>query len=367
MKKKIILLIGGYGLAGRNITHLLLEYTSASVILGGRNRDKAQQTAEYFNNLYSGSRAQGVLADIRDADSVKTAIAQCDLVIDCIPLNTGTNSLIAGEALKKNINYINLNISKQEREKLTALYIQSGEPDLHLLTHCGIFPGLPSALTGLAASRFDKLNKVMIGMIGSSEEGSVNSAEEMISADLKSPFLFRNNTWQKSSMSASRKIDFGPPFGTRKCFLCNLEETEDLPSKFNIEEFELYAAETNVFTMMIIVLWNLLKLNKFKHSIKSGAKLINWGVKRFAGKPFGITLKMEASGEKNGKDCHLDVFLFCSNVYKSTAIATAACIIQVISGNIKKPGVSYMGQAVNSDKLLADMEKMGMSIDIRWD
>jgi hypothetical protein len=262
------------------------------------------------------------------------------------------------------IDYINLNIGKDEREKLNALLSASGNPDLHLLTHCGIFPGLPSILTRLAASRFDKLNKVMIGMIGCGTEGSINASEEMLSADIKTPYVFKEGAWQKASMSASRKIDFGSPFGERKCYLCNLDEVEDQPAEFNIREFELYAAETNAFTMMIIVIWNLLKLNKFPGGIKLGAKLLHWGVRKFAKKPFGITLKLEAWGEINGVNRQLDLYLFCNDVYKSTAISTVACILQLLDSDIEAKGVSYMGHAVDADRFIRDMERLGMAVTV---
>ena len=365
LKVERILIIGGYGLAGSSIAQLLLDRTSLSVIIGGRDVEKANKMALHFNDLFPGNRVQSTCVDVSNITSVKSAVSQCDLVIDCIPISMGANAEIAQEAMNVEIDYINLNASKKEKDRLIMVFNTSNHPNLHLLTHCGIFPGLPSALVRLAASHFDKVNKVMIGMIGCGTEGSVHSLEEMISADIKTPYVYKNNSWQKASMSASKKIDFGPPFRIRKCYLCNLDELEDQPAELNIGELELYAAETNSFTMIILVLWNLLRLNKFQKGIELGAKLLSWGVRRFAKQPFGITLKMEAVGEIDRIHEQFDVYLYCNDVYKSTAISAVACIVQLIDGDIKMPGVSYMGHVVNVDRFIQDLERLGMSVNVR--
>ncbi len=364
MDEKKVLLIGGYGLAGSRIARLLMEKTSFSVIIGGRDLDKANKAAADIYGTSPGNRLRCAYVDVHDAASIKKALENCDLVIDCIPLNTAANVEMAREAMSAGIDYLNLNINRDEREKMNAAFQALKRHDLHLLTHCGIFPGLPSILVRAASARFDRLDSVTVGMIGSATEGSVNSSEEMISADIKTPAVYRENGWQKASLSAAKNIDFGPPFGVRKCYLCNLDEIEEQPKKLNIGELGVYAAEANSFIMIVLVIWNLLKLNKLKKGIESGAKLMNWGVKKFAKAPFGITVKIEAMGEIGGVPRRLEMRMFCGDVYEATAICAVACLLQSIDGRIGTCGVSYMGHAVDVDGFFEDAKRLGMNVNV---
>jgi hypothetical protein len=133
-----------------------------------------------------------------------------------------------------------------------------------------------------------------------------------------------------------------------------------------IGELVLYAAETNVFTMIVMVIWNILKLNKFKKGIELGAKLIMWGLKIFSRPPFGLTLKMEASGEINRGSRQLEIYLHCPDVYKSTAIAAVACILQLLDGIIEKKGVAFMGHALNIERYMKDLSGLGMIVKSKW-
>jgi hypothetical protein len=48
--------------------------------------------------------------------------------------------------------------------------------------------------------------------------------------------------------------------------------------------------------------------------------------------------------------------------YMFTAIPLVACLKQYIDGSARRSGLHYMGHLVDSRRLVADMEKMGMTI-----
>jgi hypothetical protein len=46
--------------------------------------------------------------------------------------------------------------------------------------------------------------------------------------------------------------------------------------------------------------------------------------------------------------------------YVATAIPTLSCLLQVLDGTLKKPGVQMMGHAVDAARFIDDMGRLGM-------
>jgi saccharopine dehydrogenase (NAD+, L-lysine-forming) len=87
-------------------------------------------------------------------------------------------------------------------------------------------------------------------------------------------------------------------------------------------------------------------------------------IEKFAKPPFGITVEMEAVGEEMGAKRQLEVYLHCDDVYTATAISVVASVLQILDGTIKRPGLAFMGHAVDTDRFLNDAERLGMKIDV---
>ena len=57
MRDQIMLILGGYGGAGKALAELLLKETKLRVFIGGRNHAKAEAFASELNARFSGQRA----------------------------------------------------------------------------------------------------------------------------------------------------------------------------------------------------------------------------------------------------------------------------------------------------------------------
>jgi saccharopine dehydrogenase (NAD+, L-lysine-forming) len=102
-----------------------------------------------------------------------------------------------------------------------------------------------------------------------------------------------------------------------------------------------------------------------QRAVKPMSKLMNWGVRRFSKPPYGVLLKVEARGKKDGKDKAMDVTIYHKDGYMFTAIPVAACLLQYLDGSIQKPGLWIQADIVEPNRLMKDMERMGVEVLIR--
>jgi saccharopine dehydrogenase (NAD+, L-lysine-forming) len=100
-------------------------------------------------------------------------------------------------------------------------------------------------------------------------------------------------------------------------------------------------------------------------ALKPMGKLMRWGVNTFSKPPFGTMLKLEARGEKDGKPKALDVTIYHQDGYVFTAIPVAACLLQYLDGSIKQSGLWTQANIVEPERLMKDMERMGVEVQIQ--
>jgi saccharopine dehydrogenase (NAD+, L-lysine-forming) len=366
MPIKTFLILGGYGAAGLPTARLLLEHTQARVIVAGRNRQKAQETAVMLNAQFPGARARALRVDAADPESLAAAFAQCDMVVIC-STTVHCAQQIARAALFAGIDYLDIYYSPKAALALNALRPAIESAGRCFITQAGCHPGLPAALVRYAAPRFSRLRRAMVAMAVSTRIiGSTASVRELLEdiTDYKAE-VFRGGQWRKAGYGDAIKIDFGSKFGARLCYPMQLEEMRALPERLGLEELGLYAAGFNWFVDYIVFpLTMLLAKARSRFIMRFLARMFIWGMSAFSRPPFGITFKLEAEGEKDGRHQSLHVTVCHQDGYMLTAIPTAACLLQYLDGFIARPGLWLMAHAVDPGRLLADMHRMGATIHL---
>jgi saccharopine dehydrogenase (NAD+, L-lysine-forming) len=91
---------------------------------------------------------------------------------------------------------------------------------------------------------------------------------------------------------------------------------------------------------------------------------MGWGLKRFTRPPFGTLLRIEASGLSGGKPHTLNMTVGHADGYVLTALAAVACLLQLLDGTLARPGLQLQAQAVDPDRMLRDLARMGARVDM---
>ena len=70
MREQTVLILGGYGGAGKALAELLLKETKLRLLIGGRNPAKAEAFADELNARHCGQRAEARTLDANQSQSL---------------------------------------------------------------------------------------------------------------------------------------------------------------------------------------------------------------------------------------------------------------------------------------------------------
>lgn len=361
-----ILILGGYGYTGRLLARHLMQETDVRLVVTGRNAEKARQFAAQLNADFAGDRVTGAGADAADPESLRRAFCGVDLVLVASTTVEHTQK-VARAALEAGIDYLDIQYSPKRVPVLQSLAAEIREAGRCFITEAGFHPGLPAAMVRYAARNFSRMETAIVGSVLNPEGGLPwsESVYELVEAfkDYQGQ-VFKGGRWQAAGSFDTRRIDFGGEFGRRTCYSMFLEEMRPLPDCYpSLKATGFYVAGFNWFVDYLITPPMMLALKLWpERAVKPMAKLLYWGTKTFSSPPYGVIVKVEAGGEKDGNPTRVGIAAFHEDGYEFTAIPVVASLLQYLDGSIKRPGLWMMGHLVDPARLFTDMERMGIKI-----
>lgn len=364
-------LLGSYGLTGVRLAQLLLECSDVRLILSGRTPARAEQAANELNRAYPGCRVKAVWADAADAGSLRAAFQGADLILVAASSSRHAGT-VARACLELDVDYFDIQYSREKIETLKRMAPEIEGAGRCFITDGGFHPGIPAALARNAAGRFDRMERAIVGGLLNEEGGIPFSPAvcELVTEFRQFQSLFyRDGVWRRARWTSTadmRRIDFGEPFGRRLCFPISLEEMRPLPQMYpSLRETGMYMAGFNWFTDYVAMSLIMAGIALFPRAgVGPLSRLLCWSTRVFGKPPYGAALKLEAGGIKDGQPKRLEMFLAHRSGYEFTAIAVMACLLQWLDGSARRPGLHLMAHCVETGRLLADMERMGMQIRI---
>lgn len=368
MSPKTILILGGYGSTGRLIADALLRETDCHLILAGRTLARAQTAAAEL-----GSRVSALRADAAEPASLDAAMTGVDLVV--VASSTAPfAATIAEAALRANADYFDLQYSTDKLKALRPLAGRIAAAGRRFITDGGFHPGLPAVMVRHVAPCFDTLERALVGSVIQEDwagwDVGIGTMEELLNEFRDYQALeYRDGAWRGMNWLSAWKpvfMDFGPPFGRRACAPMFLEELRDLPALLpGLRETGFYVGGFNWFVDGLVMPLALAGMRIApSRLLRPLARLMGWGLKRFSRPPFGTLLRIAASGLSGGKPHRFNMTVGHADGYVLTALAAVACLLQLLDGTLARPGLQLQAQAVDPDRLLRDLARMGARVDM---
>jgi saccharopine dehydrogenase (NAD+, L-lysine-forming) len=168
-------------------------------------------------------------------------------------------------------------------------------------------------------------------------------------------------------MMEALSMDFGREFGKQYCAPMFLEEMRAIPEMYpSLNETGFYVGGFNWFVDWLVLPLATIGLKLWpQRALKPMGKLMKWGVNTFSKPPYGTLLRVEASGKVDNKIKAMAVTIYHRDGYLFTAIPVVACLLQYLDGSIKKPGLWTQANIIEPDRLMKDMERMGIEVQIK--
>lgn len=371
--QRSLLLLGAYGNTGRPLARLLLQETDVCLVLAGRNAAKAAGMAGELSRIYGEGRVTGLALDACDPAALRQAFENITMVV--VASSTARYApVVAGAALEAGTDYLDIQYSTQKVAFLKSISGKLEEAGRCFITDGGFHPGLPAVLVRYAATCFDSLEKANVGSVMKEDWSRLDVPDETLAELLEEindfvPLIFKGGQWKKAGLIDTRdfvRMDFGSPFGRQTCAPMFLEEMRAIPELYpTIKETGFFVGSFNPFVDYFILPLAMVALKISPHrALKPMAKLMKWGLDTFSKPPYGTALKLEAQGMQSGQAKAIDLMISHRDGYLFTAIPVVACLLQYLEGSIRKPGLWTQAHLVEPGRLMHDMQRMGVELQM---
>jgi saccharopine dehydrogenase (NAD+, L-lysine-forming) len=363
----VFLILGGYGYTGRLLARHLITQSGADIILAGRSLEKATTYASQLNAEFGTAHVTAARVDAASKDDLQAALQGVDMLVVAAPTTRHARTVIQA-ALECRVDYLDVQLDTGKLKILESLAPQIEQAGLCFITEAGFHPGLPAAMVHAAASRLNRLDSAVTAAYLNMGQSmpyteAVDELMEMF-RDYQAQ-VFKDRTWTKPSSYEMRKVDFGGEIGLRRCFSMFLEEIRPLPEMYpGLQEVGFYMSETHWLVDWVIFPLCAAGIKLFpKRGLRPLGRLIWWGMQNLPRPPYLVKLKVEAFGQKDGQPARVEMSISHRDGYELTAIPDAACLLQVLDGSARKPGLWMMGHLVDPSRLLVDMQNMGVQVE----
>lgn len=359
-----ILILGGRGRIGSAVAQDLLNHTSASLVLTGK------QTNPAWKNPLPSDRAQFLPLDLSDQDALDRAVAQANLVIHCAGPFHYRDEAVLRSCIKHRVNYLDVSDNVQFTRRLLALRDEAKQAGITAVLNTGIFPGISNSLVRLCIEQLDVPQDVHLSYVVSGSGGAGITVMRTTFLGLLAPFsAWINRQWQTVKPYTEREpVVFPPPFGRVYVYWYEVPETVMIPDTFPINSMvtkfgsvpDLYNHLTWVTAHVFPKFW----LNNPKN-IEFLAQ-VSYRMTQFSDRFSGIAVGMQCdvSGEKDGATATYRT----SFVHENTAIAagygTGSIAQLVLAGQLLKPGVWTVEQALPTDLFLQTLNQRQIDVTV---
>lgn len=360
-----VVVLGGYGAVGRVIAEVLLSQTPVDVVIAGRDADRAEEVVSRLRAWWPDGRVRACHADASDPASLSAAFTGARLVV----VTTTTPDLlatIARAAIDAGADYMDILVSDSSAADLEPLAAEAVATGRVMVTQAGFHPGLPSVLIRRVAGRFDAIEAARVGMAMNARFERPEQVAELfpLIADFSADICV-HGTWRKATYRDGITMQMGPVFGKAKLLPMPMPEIRATQAEFGLRDVAVYVSGFNWFVDNVVIPL-IMVTQKIKRGSMVGplSRLFVWGVNRFSPADDSVAMVTQASGTDAGRPRHVRLVVEHDNTYEFTAIPVVACVKQLLDGALPA-GLGMMGHLVEPERLLRDMESMGVLV--RWE
>lgn len=358
MNEKRILILGGYGRAGKAIAAVLSERVDGCISIAGRHLDKAEVCVnELKKNPSIKASLTATTIDIGNFAELTAAFNQQDLVIVCTPLGKRTAKNIIEAVLKSSADYIDIVPSQEKYSVLEQYETEIERQNKCFLLDSAVDPGLPGWLARFAALQLDGVRELRLFARYRDNDIGLAGIRDLLDVASTKPKVF-NGRWKAASGFHVKWVRYPGGLGSGLSVPVFLPELERLPEALGITKLSMLHAGINNLSDWIVMAWKL-GLSRICSKARVGAWLQS-AINKHTPDPTGVAMVAEAKTAS----ATARVELWHYDLYLATAIPTALTAIKLLFGPRGAPGCWFLGDWVEPISFKNALERMGFHFEI---
>lgn len=355
-----VLILGGRGRIGSSVAEDLLIHTQAQITITGRT----PQTKTLD------PRVEFLVLDLADVEKLRSAIATANLVIHCAGPFHYRDANVLRICIEQGVNYVDVSDHRSFTNKAFKYHEKAVKAGVTAIVNTGIFPGISNSMVRQGVEQLDTAENIHLSYLVSGSGGAGITVMRTTFLGLQHPFdAWINNQWQLVKPYSQREtVEFPAPYGRTGVYWFDMPETFTLPHTFPkiktvITKFgsvpDFYNHMTWI-TAHIFPKWLMQKrgtIEFLSHVSHFMTDVTNY----FTG--IGVAVRSEVIGQKNGQKTTCLSTLTHENTAVASGSGTGSIAELLLVGELKKPGVWAVEQALPTDLFVKTMESRGVNIN----
>jgi Saccharopine dehydrogenase NADP binding domain len=350
-----IVVLGGYGLAGRAIVAGLVRTTAHEIVVAGRDLTRARAVARGVDG--GTGQVTATIGDARRPFEVARLLRPDDLLVVAASAPDALPELAAA-AVDGGADYLDLWYSPSVSRAMRA---QMGSTSRCVVTQAGMQPGLPGLLGRYLCERVAGAARVHVAAVLRQRwAGSrVTAQTEGEIVEPIEPMVYRGGRWVNGP---PRRIPFRGAWGTVRCFPVRLEELEAVVAAHpQLAEAGYWLAPTSGFSSWISSPLHDLATAIGPRAARLAGQLRHAALRALDRPPYGTEVR--ATAELHGTRQPAAILeLSHSDGYAHTAAIVIACIQQMLDPAHWRPGLHRMAEFMDTARGLSDLARLGVQV-----
>ncbi|MBD1853077.1 saccharopine dehydrogenase NADP-binding domain-containing protein [Leptolyngbya sp. FACHB-711] len=363
---KQVLIVGGRGRIGSSVAADLLTYTDAEVTITGRTAD----TGHVSDKL--GERVRFLELDLSDAERLRSAVADKDLVIHCAGPFRYRDAITLKTCISEGVNYLDVSDDRSFTKNALSLCEAAQQAGTTAVINSGVFPGISNSMVRQGVEQLDEPEVIHLSYVVSGSGGAGVTVMRTTFLGLQNPFqVWVDGRWQEIKPYTGREMTEFPGYGRSGVYWFDMPEAFTLckafPVKTVITKFGSVPDYYNRLTWMAAHLfprqlmrqpWMIEFLSKTSYTMTSVTD-------RWSG--IGVAMRAEVRGKRNGQPTQYVSTFAHENTAYASGCGTGSIAQVLLSGALQKPGVWTVEEALPTHLFEQGMTERKLTIEQQFE
>ncbi|HEY6968281.1 MAG TPA: saccharopine dehydrogenase NADP-binding domain-containing protein [Candidatus Angelobacter sp.] len=354
-------IVGGYGATGRVVVSELRKSCDGEILVGGRDLVKANALAAEFDG-----RVAPAQLDVLDATSLDEFCSRCTIIVNCAGPVMQLQDRVAQAALRRRCHYVDPAGLTLVKERMLLHNQEIAGLGLSFVVSAGWLPGVteivPLYANAQARTKMESVESLTV-YFGDAGEWSTNAFKDAVwyvhHSGIHSPWYFRKGERVSVRKAAPfPKIYLGGRLGAPRFSMYPLPEQNEIGRRLKDCDFTAWQYLPSFRTVMAGALIAMFPLPE-----ELGIRLLRNAFRR-SHLPVGGFVVAEVRGHAQGRSVSLraEVVFEKGRDYWINGLALATTARMVSEGKSIKPGVNFLGDAVDPVAFVAELRKGGVEV-----